>query len=112
MEKRNKTGRIHLRLSDEQKILIDEKMKLTRFNNRNDFILKCVLEKPIINLDLKEIREHSIEMGRVGNNINQIIKKVNSTDILFLEELQEVKSLMRDLVKSEKELLRIFRSLI
>jgi len=110
--KRARAIQIKFYVNDDERDIINRKLALTKISSRGHFILKCILEKPIINLDLKEIREHSMEMGKVGNNINQIIKKANSTDIVFLEELQEIKSLMRDLVKSEKELLKTFRSLI
>ena len=57
----------------------------------------------IVNTDTTPLKKHYEEMHKIGVNINQIAKKVNTTGDLYLEEMQEFKEMV-------KELWRILRS--
>ena len=57
----------------------------------------------IVNTDTTPLKKQSEEMHKIGLNINQIAKKVNSTGNLYPEEMQELKEMV-------KELWRILRS--
>ena len=73
---------------------------------RNIQILFCVSpeEKKLIRRKMIESKTKQYEeMHKIGVNINQIAKKVNSTGDLYPEEKQELKEMV-------KELWRILRS--
>ena len=53
--------------------------------------------------DTTPLKKQYEEMHKIGVNINQIAKKVNSTGDLYPEEMQELKEMV-------KELWRILRS--
>ena len=57
----------------------------------------------IVNTDTTPLKKQYEEMHKIGVNINQITKKVNSTGDLYSEEMQELKEM-------EKEFWRILRS--
>ena len=57
----------------------------------------------IVNTDTTPLKKQYEEMNKIGVNINQIAKKVNSTGDLYPEEKQELKEMV-------KELWRILRS--
>ena len=57
----------------------------------------------IVNTDTTPLKKQYEEMHKIGLNINQIAKKVNSTGDLSPEEKQELKEMV-------KELWRILRS--
>ncbi len=57
----------------------------------------------IVNTDTTPLKKQYEEMHKIGVNINQIAKKVNSTGDLYPEEKQELKEMV-------KELWRILRS--
>ena len=57
----------------------------------------------IVNTDTTPLKKQYEEMHKIGLNINQIAKKVNSTGNLYPEEMQELKEMV-------KELWRILRS--
>ena len=52
---------------------------------------------------LRLLKKQYEEMHKIGVNINQITKKVNSTGYLYSEEMQELKEMV-------KEFWRILRS--
>ena len=57
----------------------------------------------IVNTDTTPLKKQYEEMHKIGVNINQITKKVNSTGDLYSEEMQELKEMV-------KEFWRILRS--
>ena len=57
----------------------------------------------MVNTDTTPLKKQYEEMHKIGVNINQITKKVNSTGDLYSEEMQELKEMV-------KEFLRILRS--
>ena len=59
--------------------------------------------KTIVNTDTTPLKKQYEEMHKIGVNINQIAKKVNTTGDLYPEEMQELKEMV-------KELWRILRS--
>ena len=62
-----------------------------------------VIDGYIVNTDTTPLKKQYEEMHKIGVNINQIAKKVNSTGDLYPEEKQELKEMV-------KELWRILRS--
>ena len=64
---------------------------------------KMAIDGYIGNTDTTPLKKQYEEMHKIGVNINQIAKKVNSTGDLYPEEMQELKEMV-------KELWRILRS--
>lgn len=54
------------------------------------FIRKCVLEKEIYQIDLEPFRDLQSLLSNSTNNINQIAKRVNSTGIIYKEDINDM----------------------
>ena len=67
------------------------------------YLRKMAIDGYIVNTDTTPLKKQYEEMHKIGVNINQIAKKVNSTGYLYPEEKQELKEMV-------KELWRILRS--
>ena len=67
------------------------------------YLRKMAIDGYIVNTDTTPLKKQYEEMHKIGVNINQITKKVNSTGDLYSEEMQELKEM-------EKEFWRILRS--
>ena len=78
-------------------------MFLSKSKNIGSFIRKMAIDGYIVNTDTTPLKKQYEEMHKIGVNINQIAKKVNSTGDLYSEEMQELKEM-------EKEFWRILRS--
>ena len=65
----------------------------------------------IIKIDLQEIKDLNSNLRRFNNNLNQIAKRVNSTDNIYENEIDEIKnyqSQINDCLKSIlKKLLKL-----
>ena len=67
------------------------------------YLRKMAIDGYIVNTDTTPLKKQYEEMHKIGVNINQIAKKVNSTGYLYSEEMQELKEMV-------KEFWRILRS--
>lgn len=91
MANRIRNERLEIKLTEEEKALFDEKRKLAKCKNMSHFIRKCVLEKEIYQVDLEPFRDLQGLLSNATNNINQIAKSVNSTGIIYKDDINDMK---------------------
>ena len=103
MAKRKRNIQILFCVSPEEKKLIRRKMIESKTKNMGAYLRKMAIDGYIVNTDTTPLKKQYEEMHKIGVNINQIAKKVNSTGDLYPEEKQELKEMV-------KELWRILRS--
>lgn len=91
MENRQRNIQLIIRLNKDEKELFERKMKLAKCKNMSLFIRKCVLEKEIYQVDLQPFAELQGLLYNATNNINQIAKHVNSTGIIYRDDINDMK---------------------
>ena len=103
MAKRKRNIQILFCVFPEEKKLIRRKMIESKTKNMGAYLRKTAIDGYIVNTDTTPLKKQYEEMHKIGININQIAKKVNTTGDLYPEEMQELKEMV-------KELWRILRS--
>ena len=79
------------------------KNKVARSNlTQNEFLLKAALNKEIVVVN--GIRELTIELKRIGNNLNQLTKAVHEGKANCSRELSEVHKEMKEVWQSLRRL--------
>lgn len=91
MANRMRNERLEIKLTEEEKALFEEKRKLAKCRNMSHFIRKCVLEKEIYQVDLEPFRDLQGLLSNATSNINQIAKRVNSTGIIYKDDINDMK---------------------
>lgn len=91
MENRERNIQLIIRLNDEEKALFEKKRRLAKCKNMSLFIRKCVLEKEIYIVDLEPFAQLQGLLYNATNNINQIAKHVNSTGIIYSDDINDMK---------------------
>ena len=104
MANRVRNERVEMKLTEEEKALFEEKRTLAKCRNMSHFILKCVLEKEIYQIDLEPFRDLQGLLRGATNNINQIAKRVNQTGIIYKDDIQDMK---KEIEHFSKELWQI-----
>ena len=94
MANRTRKNGIYLMLSDEELEILEKKYHLSGCKTLRQFILKCVLSRDIFVLDMSIFRELSANIGRITSSINQIAKRVNSTSIIYKDDINDLKKLL------------------
>ena len=89
----NKTRpkQLSFRVNEEEYQQLQEKV-FQSGKNQQEYILSCVLEKQIVNTD--GIKELIPELKRIGNNLNQIAKKLNENG--YVDYKQELPNTMKE----------------
>ena len=103
MAERKRNKEIHFYVTEEEHKLIRRKMIESKTKNMGAYLRKMAIDGYIVNTDTTPLKKQYEEMHKIGVNINQIAKKVNTTGDLYPEEMQELKEMV-------KELWRILRS--
>ena len=109
MENRERNIQLIVRVNEKEKALFEEKIKLAKFRNMSHFIRKCVLEKEIYQVDLEPFRDLQGLLSNATNNINQIAKRINSTGIIYKEDISDIK---KEIEHFSKELWQIHSLLL
>ena len=95
MANRVRTHGIYLMLSDDELKVLEKKYRLSGCKTLRQFIMKCILGKDIFVLDMTAFRELSASIGRITGSINQIAKRVNSTAVIYKEDILDIKELLK-----------------
>ena len=75
----------------------------SKTKNRGAYLRKMAIDGYIVTTDSTPLKKQYEEMHKIGVNINQIAKKVNTNGDLYPEEMKELKGMV-------KEIWRILRS--
>lgn len=87
-----KNIKLNFFVSDTEIQQIKEKMNLYGCENMSAYLRKMAIDGYVINLNIPELGELISLLRRVSNNINQIAKKVNSTDRIYMGEIKEIQN--------------------
>lgn len=105
MSDRKRTIQIKSRVTEYERELIHEKMKLLHTNNLAAYMRKMAIDGYIINVDYSDIKQNTAQLQHIGNNINQIVKRMNQTGSLYTADVDEVKGLMKEIWHTQRSIL-------
>ena len=97
MAERKRAIQLKLWVTEDEKKLIEEKMKILGTRNFGAYARKMLIDGYIIKVDYSEQRKLAAEVNKIGVNINQICKRINETGRAFAEDVSELKSRMEDI---------------
>jgi SepF-like predicted cell division protein (DUF552 family) len=85
-----RTVQIKFRVTETERDIIYEKMSLLNTNNLAAYARKMLIDGYIINTDITELKTIAAEMQKIGVNINQIARRVNSTSRIYEQDIDEM----------------------
>ena len=110
MENRKRNVQIIIRVTEEERALIEEKMQQIPTLNLSAYARKMLIDG-YITLDLQEVKGHTAQLQKIGVNINQIAKRINETGRIYADDMDEIKRAMEEVWRLERRLLLQFRGL-
>lgn len=81
---------LNIRVTDWEYKLIQERMKKSGSASMREYIVDAATNGFLINVDYTDIKSLAYEINKIGNNINQIAHKINSENIVYKTEIEEV----------------------
>ena len=104
MANRTRTHRNEFHLNDDEQYILDEKFRLSKMKSKSAFLRKLSDVYKRLDVDYSHIREMNALLGNIGSNLNQIAKRVNSTNTIYKKDMEEIKELMNQIWQLQKSM--------
>ena len=91
---------VHFMVNEEDMKELNRRFAMTNFKSKREFYRDSIFKNRIISIDLsgefrKELRELSSLISRNSANLNQIAKAVNSTRIIYKDDIESVQKALQ-----------------
>ena len=91
---------IHFMVNEEDMKELNRRFVLTNFKSKREFYRDSIFKNRIISIDIsgefrKELRELSSLVSRNSANLNQIAKVVNSTGVIYKDDIEIIKKVIQ-----------------
>ena len=105
MAKRKRDVVIKFRVTPEERKLIESKMAQLGTSNMAAYLRKMSIDGYVIKLDIPELREMVSQLRRIGNNINQIAKRVNGIGEFYRSDMELLNGYLEKIWAAANEVL-------
>lgn len=78
MANRERKNELKIYLSDDEQYIPDQKVKASGMKSKSVFLRRQILYGFVYDIDYSELRKYNAALGRIGNNLNQIAKRMNA----------------------------------
>lgn len=96
---------IYLKISKAEHDIIKSKMASAGITNESAYLRKMAIDGIIIKLNLSDITDLNSLLRSYGNNVNQIAKRVNATEKVYENEIQEIKNQQNKIISLLRKIL-------
>lgn len=89
--------KITIRLDEETDSIFQENFKKSGLNSKNSYFKFLIKYGLVYKIDFSYLQEFNMQIGAIGNNINQIAKHANSNNYISQEDINTIKEYMKEL---------------
>jgi len=97
LQNRTRAEQLIIRVTPEEKALIQKKMKQLGTDNFSRYARKMLIDGYVIRIDLSEFQMLAAELNKIGVNINQITRVANATSIVCGDDMNRLKEMMDEI---------------
>ena len=103
----NRKRKIVLRVpvTQEERELIEQKMVLLHTKNFSAYARMMLIDGYIVNMDTTDIRAQTAELQKIGVNINQIARRLNSMGPLYTQDVADIKGALAQIWQLQRYIL-------
>ena len=94
MANRLRRQQIKFYATPEEWAFICNKMAQAGMTSSGDYLRQMAMKGYIIEVDFSAVKELSKEVGGISRNINQIAKRINTTNTVYKDDLAEIQEYM------------------
>ena len=102
MNKRKRDIQVKFFITEQERETIQEKMKLLGTNNLSAYLRKMAIDGYMIQIDYADIKAQTAEIQKIGVNINQIVRRVNSTGSIYQQDITEIKGALSEIWRLQR----------
>lgn len=104
MAQRTRPIQLHFFVSEAEKKLIDEK-QIKSGMSKGAFYRSMIIDGEVSFTDFSALRDVIQEMNKIGTNINQIARKINSTNRIYESDIHDIQERIDDIWRMLKSTL-------
>ena len=91
---------VHFMVNEVEMKELNRRFTMTNFKSKREFYRDSIFKNRIISIDIsgefrKELRELSSLVSRNSANLNQIAKMVNSTGVIYKDDIESIKNALQ-----------------
>ena len=103
----NRTRKIVLRVpvTPEEQELIRQKMALLHTRNFSAYARKMLIDGYVVHIDTTDIRAQTAELQKIGVNVNQIARQLNSMGPLYTQDVADIKGALAQIWQLQRYIL-------
>ena len=102
MANRKRAITLRVPVTEAERALIEEKMKLIPTTNFAAYARKILIDGYIIQVDHSDIKTMTAEIQKIGVNVNQIARRVNATGSAYQEDIDEIKGVLNEIWRLQR----------
>ena len=104
MAKRKREIQMHFCVTEQEKKDIFKKMHQIGFQSFGAFARKMLLSGLVVNPVIPELDKVSVQLSRIGNNINQATRRINASEVPAQRDIEIIR-------KEHHEVWRLLKSI-
>ena len=103
----NRTRKIVMRVpvTPEERELIRQKMALLHTRNFSAYARKMLIDGYVVHIDTTDIRAQTAELQKIGVNVNQITRRLNSMGPLYTQDVADIKGALAQIWQLQRYIL-------
>ena len=105
MNGRKRKVQIKFYVTEEERALIEQKMKLVPTQNMAAYLRKIAIDGYIIQTDHSDIKAMTAEIQKIGVNVNQIARRLNSMGPLYTQDVADIKGALAQIWQLQRYIL-------
>ncbi len=103
---RKRDKQLKIWVSQDEQEMIRQKMAEFGTTNMGAFVRKMVIDGYVIKLEIPELKEIIRLLSPIGNNVNQMARKLNAGGSIYREDIAEVNAKLDAIYKQLEKILK------
>lgn len=105
MANRKRNIQMKFYVTEEEKRLIDEKMKMLPTQRYGAYLRKMAIDGYIIYTETADIKAFTKELSAIGRNINQIAKRIKAGGPAYQANMEEIQERLDEIWQLQRRIL-------
>ena len=102
MDGRKRNVMLRFRVSEAERDSIYGKMRLLHTGNLAAYLRKMAIDGYIIAADHTDLKAQTAEIQKIGVNVNQIARRVNTTGNVYAQDIAEIKKALDEIWRLQR----------
>ena len=105
MPDRTRPIRKEICLNEQELSVVRHKMNQLGTRNFGAYARKMLIDGYIVHIDTGPVRAQTAELQKIGVNVNQIARRINSTGAVYAQDVEDIKGALAQIWQLQRSIL-------